>query len=123
MTHGETVEVERSEAMSGCLQYGWFKWIKNFDYFDVNSISQNSPIDYILEVDLEYTDEFHAFHNDYPLTPKKLEKKIVDEYRIKAVYVKKLIPNLGKKTNYVLHYRNLQLYLSLGMKLTKIQKC
>ena len=34
----------------------------------------------------------------------------------------KLIPNLGNKTNYVLHYRNLQLYLSLGMKLTKIHK-
>ena len=34
----------------------------------------------------------------------------------------KLIPNLGDKTNYVLHYRNLQLYLSLGMKLTKIHE-
>ena len=34
----------------------------------------------------------------------------------------KLIPNFGGKTNYVLHYRNLQLYLSLGMKLTKIHK-
>ena len=34
----------------------------------------------------------------------------------------KLIPNLGGKTNYVLHYRHLQLYLSLGMKLTKIHK-
>ena len=34
----------------------------------------------------------------------------------------KLIPNLGGKTNYVLHYRNLQLYLSLGMKLTKIHR-
>ena len=34
----------------------------------------------------------------------------------------KLIPNLGNITNYVLHYRNLQLYLSLGMKLTKIHK-
>ena len=34
----------------------------------------------------------------------------------------KLIPNLGGKTNYVLHYRNLQLYLSSGMKLTKIHK-
>ena len=34
----------------------------------------------------------------------------------------KLIPNLGNKTNYVLHYKNLQLYLSLGMKLTKIHK-
>ena len=33
-----------------------------------------------------------------------------------------LVPNLGDKTNYVLHYRNLQLYLSLRMKLTKIHK-
>ena len=29
---------------------------------------------------------------------------------------------MGEKTSYVVHYRNLQLYLSLGMKLTKIQK-
>ena len=40
-------------------------------------------------------------------------KKIVDEYEIKLGDVWKLIPNLGNKTNYVLHYRNLQLYLSL----------
>ena len=33
-----------------------------------------------------------------------------------------LIANLGNKTNYVVHYRNLQLYLSLGMKLTKFHK-
>ena len=42
-------------------------------------------------------------------------KKIADEYDIKVGSVKKLIPNLGNKTNCVLHYRNLQLYLSLGM--------
>ena len=34
----------------------------------------------------------------------------------------KLIPNLGNKTNYVLHNINLQFYLSLGIKLTKIHK-
>ena len=49
-------------------------------------------------------------------------KKIADEYEIKVGDVKKLIPNLGNKTNYVLYYKNLQLYLSLGMKLTKIHK-
>ena len=47
-------------------------------------------------------------------------KKIADKYEIKVDDINILIPNLGNKTNYVVHYRNLQLYLSLGMKLTKI---
>ena len=116
-------------VMSGYLPYGGFKWLKNVDGFDVNSISEKSPIGYILEVDLEYPDELHVLHNDYPLAPEKLAipydmlsdycKKIADEYGIKVGDVMKLIPNLGNKTNYVLHYRNLQLYLSLGMRLTK----
>ena len=49
-------------------------------------------------------------------------KKIVDEYEIKVGDVKKIIPNLGNKTNYVVHYRNPQLYLSLAMKLSKINR-
>ena len=49
-------------------------------------------------------------------------KKIVDIYGIKIGDVKKLIPNLSNKTNYIVHYRNLQLYLSLPMRLTKIHK-
>ena len=71
-------------------------------------------------------------HNGFPLAPQKLAvssgmrskycKKIVNRYVIKVDDVKKLIPNLGDKTNYVVHYRNLQLYLSLGMKLTKIHR-
>ena len=49
-------------------------------------------------------------------------KKIADEYETNVSDIKKLIPNLGDKTNYVVHYGNLQLYLSLGMKLTKIHR-
>ena len=33
----------------------------------------------------------------------------------------KLVPNLGNKSKYVLHYRNLQLYLLLGMKLVFVE--
>ena len=41
-------------AMSDYLPYGRFEWLKNVDNFDVNSISEKSPIGYILEVDLKY---------------------------------------------------------------------
>ena len=49
-------------------------------------------------------------------------KKLADKYEKKVGDEIELIPNLTDKTNYVLYYKNLQLYLSLGMKLTKIQK-
>ena len=49
------------------LPYGGFKWLKNVDGFDVNSIWEKS---YILEVDLEYRDELHELHN--LLAPEKL---------------------------------------------------
>ena len=105
---------------------------KNVDELGVISINEKSPIGYLLEVDLEYPDKLHELHNDYLLAPEKRAvtndilskyyKEIADKYDIKIGDVKKLIPNLGNKTKYVLHYRNLQLYLSLGMKLTKIHR-
>ena len=49
-------------------------------------------------------------------------EKLADEYEIRVGDVKKLIPNLGNKTIYVLRYKNLQLDLSLKMKLAKIRK-
>ena len=94
-------------AMSEFLPYGRFKQLKNVD-------------------------ELHELHNDYLLAPEKLAvssdmlskycKEIADKYEIKVGNVKKLIPNLGSRTKYVLNYRNLQLYLSLEMKLTKIHR-
>ena len=96
------------------------------------SINKKSYVGYFLEVDCEYPNELHELHKDYPLAPGKLAvsndmlltycKNISDKYDIKVGDVKKLIPNLGNKTKYVLHYRNIQLYLSLEMKLTKIHR-
>ena len=47
--------------------------------------------------------------------------EIANKYGIKVGGVNKLVPHLRDKKN-IVHYRNLQLYLSLGMKLTKIHK-
>ena len=87
------------------------------------SIDKKSDVGYILEVDLKYPKELHELHNDYPIAPEKLTvtndilsnycKSIADKYDIKVGDVKKLIPNLGNKTKYVVHYSNLQLYLSI----------
>lgn len=66
----------------------------------------------VLEVDLEYPEELHNLHNDYPLTP--------ESFRVKEV--EKLIPNLYNKDKCVIRRRNLKQYLDLGLKLTNIHR-
>ena len=97
-----------------------------------NSINESSTIGYILEVDLEYCKKLHDSHSDYPLAPEKLEissnmlskycSDIANKYGIKIGRVNKLVPNLRDKIKYVVHYKSLQYYLSLGMKLIKVQR-
>ena len=109
------------------LPYCGFGFLsEEIEKFNLDMISENSKIGYILEVDLEYCWNLHDLHNEYPLWPEKIEvghdmlskycKEIVDWYGIKVGSAKKLIPNLGDKVKYVVHYKNLKYYLLLGMK-------
>ena len=93
-------------AMMKPLPVGKFQWM--------NKEELENWMDYpcILEVDLEYPGELHDAHNDYPLAPE----------RLKINKVEKLIPNLWDKEKYVLHKKNLQLYLDLGLKLKYIHR-
>ena len=85
--------------MSECLPYEESNWLKNVNELDVNSINEKSDAGYFLEVDLEYPDELHELHNDYPLAPEKFAvtndmlskycKKIADKHDIKVGDVKK----------------------------------
>ena len=97
--------------------------------FDLNKYTSNSSRGFVLEVDLEYPKELWELHNDYPLAPDKLEikremlseyqLKIADLYNIPIGNFKKLVPNFFDKEKYVLHYENLQLYLTLVLKLKR----
>ena len=57
------------------LPYGGFKFLsqEEINVFNLDSISENSLIGYILEVDLEYCKKLHDLHNDYSLCPAKIE--------------------------------------------------
>ena len=118
-------------AMSQPLPTGGFQWVADCDKLakDIIEYPADSREGYILEVDLEYPRELHNAHNAYPLAPERMivKKEWMSEYQrslIGATHaeVEKLVPNLGNKDHYVLHYRNLQLYLSLGMILTKVHR-
>ena len=86
----------------------------------------------MLEVNLKYPQELHNLHNDYLLAPEKMRvskdmlsdycSSIAKKYDVKLGDVAKLIPNLRDKSCYMLHYRTLQLYVSLGMVVKKIHR-
>ena len=121
-------------AMSQYLPTGKFKWLtqKQIDETNLAKYDEKSKKGLILEVDLEYTKELHDPHNDYPLAPEKVKVSrdmlsnycitIADKYNISTGLVHKLIPTLNNKEKYVLHYKTLQLYLDLGLKITKVHR-
>ena len=45
--------------MSEYHHYKRFKWLKNFDRFDVMSVNEKSRIGYLLEVGPEYSNKLH----------------------------------------------------------------
>ena len=121
-------------SMSQYLPTGNFKWMKQhqIDNLDLVKYTEDSKKGLILEVDLEYPKELHNLHNDYPLAAEKMNvksemlseycKKIQNKYNISIGQVQKLVPTLNDKKKYVLHYRNLQLYTDLVVKVTYVHR-
>ena len=104
-------------AMSQYLPYGGFKWVKNTDEL-VNKIlnKKDSLHGYFLEVDLDYPQNLHIDHSDYPLAPEKIKtkkewfslysSKSANKFDIKTAIINKLTPNAMPKNNYIVHYKN-----------------
>ena len=121
-------------AMSEYLPYGGFKWVKTTNE-TVNRIlnkKDNSLHGYFLKVDLDYPQNLHEEHSDYPMAPEKIKIKTewlspyslenANKFDIKTGNINKLAPNLMPKNNYVVHYRNLKYYLSQGLIFKKVHK-
>ncbi|XP_025271320.1 uncharacterized protein LOC112639960 [Camponotus floridanus] len=56
-------------AMCQPLPYERFEWVDDLESLDVMSVTENSTVGYILEVDLDYPADAHDAHADLPFCP------------------------------------------------------
>ncbi|GET54115.1 hypothetical protein RIR_jg31686.t2 [Rhizophagus irregularis DAOM 181602=DAOM 197198] len=124
-------------AMLQYLPTGNFHWVKEENelsniqrQIESNEIPDDSSEGYILKVKLEYPQALHSQHTDYPLAPERMKVKkewlsekqqeIIAHSGQRYTPTDKLIPNLFDKDEYVVHYRNLQYYVSQGLVIKKV---
>ena len=122
-------------AMSQYLPTGNFRWMtdKEISKIDLGKYKADGKKGLTSEVDLEYPQELHDLHSDYLVCPEKVKvlndmpsgyckEFIANKFNISIGLVSKLIPTLRDKKDNLLHYRNLQLYLDLGLKIKKVHQ-
>lgn len=122
-------------AMSQHLPESGFRWMQESEFAEIDwtTLADDAPEGYFVECDLDYPEELHDAHNEYPLAPERVtisEKFLSAKQReIHAHYsfertseCSKLVPNLFPKEKYCLHYRNLKFYLAHGLKLRKVHR-
>ena len=81
--------------MSRPLPQKNFKWVADDDIqnFDVNMVSDDADKGYILEVDLQYPEELHDIHSDFPVAPENITITV----NMLSPYSKNLLQSLGLK--------------------------
>lgn len=116
-------------SMSQKLPTGDYRFI--YEKFTNERIAnlKDKETGYLFEVDIEYPEDLHDLHNDYPLAPQNIEgtysdfmSELMNKVEAKKEKATKLIPNLLNKEKYVVHFRLLQLYIKLGLKVTKVHR-
>ena len=89
-----------------------------------------------LEVDLDYPEETHILHKDFPLAPERynvtsnelspinqfLYDKMKNGNQQSEYCEEKLIPTFHKRKRYILHIKCLLFYLSHGLVLEKVHR-
>jgi hypothetical protein len=122
-------------TMCHALPCGEFKFLNEEQMYmlDWMRVPEDSEIGYLLEVDLYCPEDTHKIQNSYPLCPTKMRvseemlssyqrdlgKKLGVNFDSK---VNKLVATFYPKKKYILHFRNLQYYVSHGMVVNKIHR-
>lgn len=135
----ETKELSNITYLDANNLYGWamceylpqkdFKWnLENWEKSKIMELDNRGAKGYLFSVDLHIPDELHNHFNGYALAPESqcVLKENLNEWQqegYKQSKIKKLITSLSDKKNYVLNYRILKLYLSLGVELMKVNQC
>ena len=117
------------------LPSGKFRWLEDDEItcFDINSADLDGKYGYIIECDLQYPKKIHDLHQNLPLAPEILtidfdslspyaKKALLESDGQKRYSDVKLMATFHKRSNYICHFKNLKLYLDLGMKLKKIHR-
>lgn len=104
------------DAMMKSLPLNGFEWCDGaaIDVEMIKHMTDDSPVGYILEVDLEYPTNLHDCHKDYPLCA---ETRVPPGSKHE-----KLLLTLFDKTKYVIHYTMLKFVLQQGLVLKKIHR-
>jgi len=73
-------------AMSQPMPTGEFRWIEPAEFNQIDWTKQvvNQDYGYIIDCDLDYPEELHTAHNDYPLAPERMaiESKYLSETQV-----------------------------------------
>ena len=106
--------------MSQKLPTGNFNWLtqeqiqNKFKILteDIQNYELNTPTGITYEVDIDYPQILHNYHNDYSLLPEILQ----------VSKTPRLIPNLYNKKYYILNEANLVQAIKLGLKLKQVHR-
>ena len=129
-----------SVGQSSPMPFGSYEWCTTEEIeqikTNINNIDIDSKEGYILEVDIECPPDKHSDLASLPPLPyhktltfdnlspysQEILSLLKSETEAKKYKAKKLITDVTNKKKYVLHYRMLQMYLKMGLKLKKIHR-
>ena len=122
-------------AMSHYLPTCGFEWDEDVEKFNTDFIMKlenNQSEGYFFQVDLDYPEDLHDLHDQYPLIPEHLtpEESMLSEFQTKLIEhhggkvgkTSKLCTTLLPKRGVILHYLQLKQALSLGLHLKQVTK-